>query len=252
MVVLHGAPQAVDDLAGLAKALSARYRVSCVHLPGYGRTPPWAGSRYDIEAVGGEIVRTLERAGIRRPSLVGMSGGSYRALQIALDHPGAGIRALALLGALADLDEENRQALRGFGQALEAGVDITEPCVPRLFSPRHASAHPREAREIVAAMLQAPARSGVAAELNAFAESADLRPRLGSIAVPVYLRVGELDVATPVACSEEIHRAIPSSRLDVVPGCGHLIHHEDRENTIAAIAAFLDAVHAPDRSGGTS
>lgn len=242
VVILPGLPQPPQDLAGVAEELAATCRVTCVHLPGYGRAAA-AAVPYDIEAVGAQLVGMLARAGVRRPVLVGMSGGSYRAFQIALDHPGAGVRGMAHLGPLANLDAAHREALRGFAGALSAGVDIADAAQGQFFGPDYLAAQPARCKQIVESMLTAAEPAALAAELQAFAASADLRPRLPALRIPVYLRVGALDQATPVSYAEEIRAALHDAQLDLVPGCGHLIHHEDPVGTHAALRAFVARVH---------
>lgn len=238
MVILHGMPQAPDDMWRFGGPLSERYTVTVAHLAGYGRTPPWPAP-YDIAAVDAALVEALREAGVREPVLIGMSMGSYRALQIALDHPQLGVRATAHLGPLAFLDEPSREGMRQSAAALRAGVDLTEPLVQRMFGPAYAEAHPGRCREVIAEMLASvPAEAG-ADELEAIAEMPDLRPRLGEIRTPVYMRVGELDPASPVAGAEEILERVPNGQLDVVPGCGHLLHYEDLDDTVAALRGFL-------------
>ncbi len=238
VVLIPGTPQHPSDLEAFAEPLRVDHRVTIVHLPGYGETPPIVES-YDMEQVAAALAEALAGAGIRRPFLGGLSGGSYRALQLALDPSRLEVRGLFLMGPFAHLEPDNREALRGFGAALEAGIDLMEVGVARMFSPAWAGAHPERARAVIAEMMAAADRRGIRAELAAFADSADLRERLGAIRVPVALRVGELDLATPPASAREIAARVAGATLDVVPGAGHMIHHEDREGTLAALRALV-------------
>lgn len=242
VVVIPGSPQPAADLAGVAAILARSFRVTSIDPPGYGGSAPVAGP-YDIAAVGAELVAALGRAGVREPVLVGMSAGSYRSLQIALDHPALGVRGLALLGPLASVAPAHGDGLRELAAAFEAGADLTDAAFAQFFSPAFVAAQPARCRDIVSRMLASAPRAAIAAELRAFAAAPDLLPRLEAVRVPVYLRVGELDQATPVAYAEAIAAALPDARLDVVPGQGHLLHHEDLEGTSAALAAFLSRVH---------
>jgi 3-oxoadipate enol-lactonase len=51
---------------------------------------------------------------------------------------------------------------------------------------------------------------------------ADLRHYQANLRVPLSVVVGEEDYATPVAMSEQIHQAVPSSTLSVLPKVRHL------------------------------
>jgi pimeloyl-ACP methyl ester carboxylesterase len=69
----------------------------------------------------------------------------------------------------------------------------------------------------------------------------DLRPELRNFPVPVYARVGELDVGAPPAVSQEIVNLVQRGKLEVVPGCGHGLFIENLDGTVAAIASRIDS-----------
>jgi len=93
----------------------------------------------------------------------------------------------------------------------------------------------------VMSWLNATSPAVLAAELEAFAEAEDLRPRLRDLTIPILARVGEVDQAAPVAFSRDIVDSATHGMLQVVPGCGHAIFYEDREGTVEAVANFLGA-----------
>ncbi|MCU0232829.1 MAG: alpha/beta hydrolase, partial [Thermoanaerobaculales bacterium] len=68
--------------------------------------------------------------------------------------------------------------------------------------------------------------------------------RLAEIAVPAAVLVGEHDMPGFGAYSEEAAAGIPGARLEVVPGCGHLLPLEAPERVAAAI------IDVASRSGG--
>jgi 3-oxoadipate enol-lactonase len=51
---------------------------------------------------------------------------------------------------------------------------------------------------------------------------ADLRHYQAAMRMPMSVVVGEQDYATPVAMSEQIHKAVPHSTLSVLPNVRHL------------------------------
>jgi pimeloyl-ACP methyl ester carboxylesterase len=67
----------------------------------------------------------------------------------------------------------------------------------------------------------------------------DTLDRLPGIHVPTLVTVGRADCFTVPARSEEIHRAISGSRLEVFPG-GHTHHWEQLEAFNALTSAWLD------------
>lgn len=88
---------------------------------------------------------------------------------------------------------------------------------------------------------QAAPASTIAAELLAFADAPDLRPRLGEVRCPVYLRTGELDLPTPPSHARSIVAGLADARLGIVPGAGHLVQVEDYPGVLASVRAALVA-----------
>ncbi len=238
IVCLHGAPQGPNDLERLAASLGTEGRVTLVHLPGYGSSPPRVP--YDLDQVARDLASDLVAAGIDSPVLIGISGGAYRCLQLALEDGPLCPRGLFLIGPYANLEPDTREAMRGFGAALAAGADLVDVGVARFFSEPWVRSNATRARSIVSEMLSSVDRTGAQAEFDAVADSADLRPRVGEIRVPTFLRVGECDQATPTRCAYELEARLPDVELEVVPGRGHLLHHEDFEGTLAAIRRFIE------------
>jgi len=67
----------------------------------------------------------------------------------------------------------------------------------------------------------------------------DLKPHLPSIRVPTLIIVGRHDWITPVECSEEIHRLIPNSRLEIFENSGHSPQLEEPERFQQVVREFL-------------
>jgi 3-oxoadipate enol-lactonase len=70
----------------------------------------------------------------------------------------------------------------------------------------------------------------------------DLRHYQSSMRMPVSVIVGEEDFATPVAMSEQIHRALPNSTLSVLSGVRHLTPIECPELIAERILALVKLV----------
>ncbi len=237
VVLLTGLPQQPDELRPLAEGLATTFRVHLVHLPGYGRSPAPA-LPYDFEAVEAQLAADLRAAGVERAALVGMSGGAYRALSLALSAR-LPIWAVATLGALGHVDEANAQALAAYAGALDAGMDLAAMAAERVYSPAYRAREPEAALAAMQALFGSLDRAVTAAELRAIIDAPDLRPHLHRLPVPVYLRVGALDLATPPALSEALLELLPDARLEQVEGVGHMLHHEDFEGTLSGLRTFL-------------
>lgn len=89
----------------------------------------------------------------------------------------------------------------------------------------------------------------LAAEFAAEAEMRDLRPLLSGLACRLYLRVGELDIASPPAVSQEIADLVPSTLLEIVPGCAHALLIEDAVATCDRVVELVEGPTGNRRAG---
>ena len=67
----------------------------------------------------------------------------------------------------------------------------------------------------------------------------DTSARLKDIRVPTLILVGDEDRITPPSLSEELHRLIPGSELQLIAGAGHLSNAEQPQAFNSAIESFL-------------
>lgn len=79
---------------------------------------------------------------------------------------------------------------------------------------------------------------GLRAMARSFAE-ADLRDVLPHIGVPTLLLYGDQDVRAPMNVAEDLHAAIPASKLVIMPGVGHVSSVEAPDRFIAEVRRFL-------------
>jgi pimeloyl-ACP methyl ester carboxylesterase len=68
---------------------------------------------------------------------------------------------------------------------------------------------------------------------------ADLRPLLPDVSVPTLLLYGDHDERAPLHVAEGLRAGIPSSRLVVLPGVGHMCSIEAPEEVSRALGDFL-------------
>lgn len=234
VALVHGMPTTVDVFDPLVSALTKRNRVLVVHLPGYGKSPA-ASEPYDWSKVQrslGDVLRAKARG---RSVLVGFSGGAYRALGLALDKA-LDVAGLVLLGGYAELDAAEVAGMGQLTGALRAGVDLSGVVAPRFLASR---LNDPEAVASVRGWTKAIAPAALASELDAAVAAPSLMGRLGELAVPVLLRVGERDVACPPAKSEAIAAKLSKAKLEVAPGAGHALFLEDTDATVASVERFV-------------
>ncbi|MFD1933166.1 alpha/beta fold hydrolase [Nonomuraea mangrovi] len=67
----------------------------------------------------------------------------------------------------------------------------------------------------------------------------ELEDHLGAIGIPVLVCWGEDDAWIPVGKGHELATRIPSARLRVLPGAGHLVQEDTPAELTAALLDFL-------------
>ena len=108
--------------------------------------------------------------------------------------------------------------------------------LPTMFS----TSTPAEIVDAFAANVSNSSPAGLCAMARAFAE-ADLRVALPHIRVPTLLLFGDQDVRAPLSVAEELHAEIPSSKLVIMPGVGHVSSLEAGEAFNVEVRDFLRA-----------
>jgi 3-oxoadipate enol-lactonase len=206
-------------------------------MPGYGESAPLP--TLDFPAIVDSLVTLLDRLGLDRVDLVGLSFGGQQALHFVLAHPHR-VRRLVLA------DTSHR-----FG---DDGTDPEQWKRARL-GPIDAGATPAEIAALVLDAISAPGFGGAERDraIAAFSRissdglrtaveclpSHDVSDRLSEISCPTLVIVGELDEETPVSYAEAVAAGITDSRLAVIPGVGHLSPAEAPERFNALVREFL-------------
>jgi pimeloyl-ACP methyl ester carboxylesterase len=209
---------------------------------GHGRSAsPPVGYRWGDHAA--DLAAVLDATGAAPAHLVGLSKGGGIALELALRRPEL-VRSLALVAPLVPdhaLSEELRASFRELARRIRA--DGVQPALRQVWltHPLLASAHATPgARERLEAMaLTFPAGEYLAATRDAPDRDWRLVDRLGEIAVPALVVVGERDVADFRAMAQTLATALPDVRLEVVGDCGHLVPLERPDETARLVLSFL-------------
>ena len=238
VVVLHGSPQDPIALAAFVQAALPGARVLSPHMPGYQGSGAIAPDPQDPLGLAA-LERTLAPALAEAPIVVGMSGGAYRALALAVRGK-LKLAGLVLLGAFAEVEPVMAATLSGGADAVQAGIDMREAMIPGWFTPDYAKDHHDEAFAIVSReVASAKSLPAVAAELRAFAAAPSLLAALPEVALRIHAIVGERDLATPLKASEQVVAAVPHAELHVLPGLPHFAHVEDPATVTRRLASLV-------------
>jgi 3-oxoadipate enol-lactonase/4-carboxymuconolactone decarboxylase len=226
-------------------ALAERFRVVRADARGHGRSPVPPGP-YALDDLVDDAVALLDRLGVARAHVVGLSLGGMTALRLAAREPArvdrlALLCTSALLGPASGWTERAATVRAGGTQAVaEAVVDRWVTLAGR--SPELVL----QLRE----MVSATPSEGYAACCEAIG-AMDLRADLGRVRAPTLALAGAEDPSTPPEHLEAIAAGIGGARLLVVPGAAHLANVEQAEAVNAALLTHLDPAGQTDRERGT-
>ena len=232
IVLLHGFPTSGHLWSDLVPLLPPGHRVVVVDLLGYGRSDPPRAARVGIRDHAERMVEVLDVLGIEYACFVGHEIGGGVAQWLALRHPGR-VSRLCLIDSVA------------FDAWPKRGVRLSRRLLPltRHLPPgwllsavrrgllRGYFDHERGARSLeqyVRPFTSGEGRDALVAHLLAL-ESRDTKAmavELKDIAAPTAVVWGQYDPFLPVAIGRRLHRAIPGSTFDVLPGVRHFTPEE--------------------------
>jgi 3-oxoadipate enol-lactonase len=214
-------------------ALAARYRVIRYDARGFGQSPA-PTTTFSLLP---DAVAVLDHYDIKVAAIVGCSQGGGTALGLALDHPER-VSALVLLcpglpGIPLDDDSDEGAALGAEWERAEAAGDVDglARVTQRVWG--RAGATPD-----AMAQFRSSARA-VLATGDLEQEDPPVFGRLGEIAVPTSLLVGDADFPPLIEADKAAAARIPGCELIVVAGMDHLPPLRDPEAVLRTIAGTL-------------
>jgi len=241
VVFIHGLGTTSDVWYSLRAVLAPDFHIITYDRSGCGLSPRSAGG-FSIEAWVDELVDVLDRLGVDETAVIGHSLGSMVAQRFAARYPSR-TRALVLVGGEAVLTSEARNVLaervasiREFG--LTAVVDA--------WLAGSLSEDTRAANPVLAGLLRAMFLANDDESYALQAETlrdADVAASDAHILCPTLLIVGDKDHVTPVGWQQEIAKAIPESRIQIVPNTAHMTMLEAPEAVNAEVLEFLTGVY---------
>lgn len=256
IVLLHGNGATIDELlsSGLVDRLARTHRVVLLDRPGFGYSERPRSRLWTPEAQARLIRNALSGLGVEEAVVYGHSLGAQVAAALALAAPDL-VRGLVLASgyyyptARADVPLVVPPAIPILGDVLRYTI---APVLSRLLLPKiyaklfgPSPVPERFLREFPHALVLRPWHLRAAAADTAFLipTAAALEERYASLDLPVAIVAGEGDQVVDFGRhSRRLQDDIPGSRLIVVPGAGHMVHHSARDTVADAIEAMAGDV----------
>jgi 3-oxoadipate enol-lactonase len=217
-------------------ALAERYRVVAYDTRGHGDSPSPAGP-WSLDDLVDDVVALLDRLGVQRAHVAGLSLGGMTALRLAAREPARVDR----LVALATSAKPDPQGFLDRAAAARSGgtAPLASTVVSRWLTPGYAAEHP----DLVArleAMIAGADDEGYALCCEVVA-AVDLREDLGRITAPTLVVSGAEDPALPPPHQQAIAEGIAGASLVSVSPGAHLPNLEQPLEVTGALLAHLDA-----------
>lgn len=244
LVLLHAFPLTRAMFDQVATELAQRRRVITPDLRGFGESPDPGPDEPALERMAGDVVALLDRLGVARCVLGGVSMGGYLTMTVLRRHPErlTGVVLIDTKGS-ADTDEARTNRERVSGAVLQHGSRALRPMLDTLLGPTSRTERPQVVATVTG-WLDAGRPDAVAWAQRAMAVRPASFDTLSAAELPGYVVVGEEDELTPHDDALALSAAFtPHAPVHVIPRAGHL---SPVENPDAVAGALRDVLrHLP-------
>jgi pimeloyl-ACP methyl ester carboxylesterase len=266
---VHGLGGSSQNFTDLAALLADRFDGRAVDLPGFGYSDPIRS--YSIRALADRIIAVLEHEDRGPVHLVGNSLGGSISVRIAALRPDL-VRTLTLISPAMPFLDPRRTAqgpvlpllalpradrLFAWGMARLTVEEMAEQVLAACFGDTTKVVPQRRAEAIEEIRLRytvahypkaylGTLRGLVGSFVRAYLPGADSQWRLAArITAPTLVIGGLTDKLIDPRVPAQVARAIPDSRLLILPGVGHVAQMEVPRLVARAVAGMLEELHSP-------
>ena len=240
LVLLHAFPLSSAMWEAQRAELAEVCRVITPDQRGFGRSP-LGDDPPSLEYAADDLAALLDRLGLHRVVVGGLSMGGYVAMAFAARYPDR-VAALVLADtkATADTDEARHRRERLADRVLEPGgiADVFTDLVPALIGRTTAERRPEVVQRLRDIVGDAPVES-IAWASRAMAARPDSLGVLAKTSVPALVVVGDEDGLTPVADAEAMAEVLPDVQMARLMAAGHVSALEDPAAFNAAVRDFV-------------
>jgi pimeloyl-ACP methyl ester carboxylesterase len=221
------------------EALAGRYRTIAFDNRGVGRSP-LPDTPLTVPGMADDAATILDVLGIERADIVGFSGGSVTAQELAIRYPQR-VASLVLVGTFGQGDRYFESAVRMVRWMIDQAPD------PRAFLEAFylwiytAEAHENGlVDQFIEEALTFPhpqTLESMHQQLDAWANHTTL-DRLSHVSAPTLVIAGENDLICPPRLGKAVADAIPGAHFEVWSGAAHQPFQEEAERFNARLEAF--------------
>ena len=221
------------------QGLAGSYRLTAFDNRGAGRSPQMPEG-FTVADMADDAAAMLRASGVERAHVMGFSGGSVNAQELALRHPDL-VRSLVLISTWARPDAYFEQLTTFFDWLADVAPSeraMIEGFLLWIYTRRaHESGMVAQIIEEALAFPHPQSPEAFKRQLAAW-KAHDAYDRLPQITVPTLVIAGAEDIATPPALGQVVAERIPGAEFVVLPGEAHQPFQESPEEFNAMVDAF--------------
>jgi pimeloyl-ACP methyl ester carboxylesterase len=255
VLLIHGLGGAKSSFLDTAAALSKRYRVHALDLPGFGGSTKPLTYQYTARSFSETVIDVMDALGIERAHLVGNSMGGRVSIEVGLRHPERVAGMALLCPAVAFIRREYHPIVRllrpelgvlphRFMRRMVEAQFWSLFCDPDAVDPSVADVAVDEFQRIY----------GSAGARFAFLSSArniyldkpfgrgGFYPRLNQLGCPTLFVWGTHDTLIPQAFKRHVEKWLPRAEQIVLENCGHVPQIERADEVNAMLEGFFGHV----------
>lgn len=242
IIFIHGFPLNKSMWDIQVEALKENYRVLAYDIRGHGNSDPGI-DEFFIELFVNDLLRFMEKLGIEKSILCGLSLGGYIALNAVLKYPDR-FDGLILndTQCIADTSEIKENRCLAIISIMKNGVEqYADEIIENLFARESFAKNKNEIIAVKEMIISTPKQS-LCNTLHALAERKETCDQLPEINIPVLIMVGKEDKITPIAAARQMHEKILNSKLQIIQHAGHLSNLENPTAFNTHLVTFLELV----------
>lgn len=246
IVFVHGFPLDKSMWNMQVDLLKEKYRVVTYDIRGHGNTDKGT-EPFSVELFANDLIALMDKLGIGKASVCGLSMGGYIALHAMKKQPGR-FESLILADTtcVADSPETKEKRIAAMDNIRQNGSrKYAEETVRNLFAPESIENEP-ETVGLVREMVDRMTEESLVMTLKALAARNETCSFLPEIKIPALIMVGEKDRITPPESARSLQEKIEKSQLFIIASAGHLSNLEQPGEFNRHLASFLDMVYKKD------
>ena len=248
VLLIAGLGDPAEAWAAQLDGLADRWALTAFDNRGAGRSPlPAPGEPFDITTMADDAASVLRAMDIPAAHVMGFSGGSAVAQELALRHPEV-VRSLVLVGTWAGAPDPYLRTMtdswRWLIEAAPSERAALEAFFLWIYTPRaHADGLVDQFIDEALAFPHPQSPDAFRRQLDAFLTH-DTTGRLHRINVPALVVAGEIDIAAPARLGRQVAEGIPGAEWLLWPGAAHQPFQETPDEFNRLVDDFWERVEA--------